>query len=464
MAANTPAAPGPTVPTGSHVVVVVSRGPAPGPRQGAASVPALLGTPQGEALEHLQQVGLNAQVFNDFNDVVKRGYIVDQFPVAGANAAVNSEVVVLVSSGPAEKTTLAPLPDVVGLQEAEAASRLRAAGLEPEVARDYHPNVEEGVVLAQLPSQATISAGKRHGSLAWLWIAIAVLLVLAAAGAAYFILAGKQVSVPDVTGQTQAQAEQVLRAAGLKTGNVSSRTGSNVAAGIVVEQVPQAGVEVNTGSAVNLVVAEAKPEAQVPNLVGLNSSDANAAITAAGLVAQVSNVYSDTVPKDAVVSQSPAAGSTVAKGSTVNFSVSLGSKVTNVTLPDFVGMTQNAAVNRAVALGLRARISSEYNSTAPAGQVVDQIPDAGQSVAPGTTVGISVSLGTAPPTSVTIPDLKGQTAANAQNALSALGLVAATVDWDGTGQPADTVVGQSPKAGEQVAPGSSVVVFVSSGK
>jgi len=79
-------------------------------------------------------------------------------------------------------------------------------------------------------------------------------------------------------------------------------------------------------------------------------------------------------------------------------------------------------------------------------------------------VGLSISLGTAPATSVTVPDLGGQSQTSAESALTALGLVPATVSWDGTGKPADTVVGQSPKAGEQVAAGSSVVVFVSSGK
>ena len=88
---------------------------------------------------------------------------------------------------------------------------------------------------------------------------------------------------------------------------------------------------------------------------------------------------------------------------------------------------------------------------------------AGQSVAPGTTVGISVSLGPAPSSSVTVPDLSGQTSANAESAITALGLVPATVSWDGTGKPADIVAGQSPAAGEQVAAGSSVVIFVSSG-
>jgi len=460
------AAPGPTLPSGSRVVVVVSRGPAQGPRHAAAVVPEVTGRPQGDALERLQQSGLNAQVFNDYSDTVLRGRIVDQFPVAGASIATDSEVVVLVSSGPAEKTRPVLLPDVVGLTESEAAARLHSAGLETEIARDYHPNVAEGIVLAQLPSQAA-AAGKPRRSLAWLWITLAILGVLILAGAAaagYFLNVGKQVSVPNVVGQTQTQATQALTAAHLRVGTLTSRTDSTIAAGTVLEQNPQAGVEIDRDAAVNLVVSGQIPKAQVPSVVGLNTPDAKAALEAAGFVVVTTSHLSNSVPKDTVISQSPSAGNSAAKGSNVSIDVSLGSGITNATLPDFSDMTQNDAVNKTVSLGLKAMITQEYNATVPAAQVVDQLPSAGQSVALGTTIGLSISLGPASANAVTVPDLSGQDSTSADSALRTLGLVPATVSWDGTGQTADAVVGQLPKAGEQVAPGGSVVVFVSSGK
>jgi beta-lactam-binding protein with PASTA domain len=386
--------------------------------------------------------------------------------VAGASIATDSEVVVLVSSGPAEKTGPVLLPDIVGLTETDATARLHSAGLEPEIARDYHPNVAEGIVLAQLPSQAA-AAGKPHRSLAWLWITLAILGVLILAGAAaagYFLNAGKQVSVPNVVGQSQAQATQVLTAAHLRAGTVASKTDSTIAAGTVLEQNPQPGVEIDRDAAVNLVVSGQIPQARVPGVVGLNTSDAKTALEAAGFVVLTASHFSDSVPKDTVISQSPTPGTSAPKGSNVNIDISLGSSITNATLPDFTDMTQNAAVNKTVSLGLKARITQEYSATAPAGQVVDQIPTAGTSVALGTTIGLSISLGPAPATSVTVPDLSGQSSTSAESALRTLGLVPATVSWDSTGKPADSVVGQSPKAGEQVASGGSVVIFVSSGK
>jgi beta-lactam-binding protein with PASTA domain len=467
-AQDIPANPGPALPRGSRVLIVVSRGPATGPVHPGVVVPGVLGREQGDALQHLQQAGLNAQVYNDFNDHVRRGHVIDQFPAPGAGAVADYEVVVLVSSGPAEKTVSTPLPDVVGLHELDATQRVREAGLDPEIVRDFHPNVEAGIVLAQLPSQPTATGGgKPKRSLAWLWIALAVFAVLLLGGSAaagYFLFAGQQVNVPNVVGQSQTQAEQTLSAAQLRVGTVTSRLGTSDVAGTVLEQSPLAGVEIDRDAAVNLVIAGAIPQGRVPAVVGLNNSDARTAIEAAGFVVQSAGQYSETVPKDVVIAQSPSAGTSAPEGSRVSFDVSLGTKVNIVTLPNFVGMTQNAAVDRAVSLGLQTRISQEYNATEPAGQVVDQIPEAGQSVARGTTVGLSVSLGPAPSTSVTVPDLSGQSLTNAQSAVTSLGLVPATVSWDGTGKPADTIAGQSPKAGEAVAAGSSVVIFVSSGK
>lgn len=454
----------PSIPSSSRVVLVVSRGPASGEHEGAASVPDLLGRPQGEALEHLQRAELNAQVFNDFSERVRHGHVIDQFPPPGAGAATGSEVVVLVSNGPAEHTTPTTLPDVVGLSEAEAVSRLHAASLEPDVVHDNHPNVAEGVVFAQLPSQSAIASEKRKHPLAWLWLLLAAVLAVAVAIAAFFLLTGAEKAVPDVVGLSQAQAEKAVTAAGFKVGTVTIRTDQSKAAGTVLEQAPEGGVEERQGSAIDLTVSAKQSTVKVPDVVGLTSADARTAIESAGLVERTATEYSDTVPAGNVIDQTPASGSNVTPGSAVTVSISLGARNANVTLPNLVGMSQATAVDKATSLGLTVRVSDEYSNSIAIGNVTSQIPEAGQSVAPGTTIGLSVSLGPAPAASVTVPDLTGQTSVNAQAALQALGLSSTTVSWDLTGQPAGTVVGQSPKAGEQVTANGTVVLFVSSGK
>src|SRR5207248_5721468 len=104
--------------------------------------------------------------------------------------------------------------------------------------------------------------------------------------------------------------------------------------GIVVAQHPAGGTKVDKGSSVTLNVSKgpAKPvkptkptpvNVTVPNVVGRSVSSAEAAITAAGLAPSTQHVPSND-PKDTVVSQSPAGGSSASKGAHVLLNVSDG--------------------------------------------------------------------------------------------------------------------------------------------
>jgi beta-lactam-binding protein with PASTA domain len=83
---------------------------------------------------------------------------------------------------------------------------------------------------------------------------------------------------------------------------------------------------VASGSAVDLVISSGPAPAVVPNVVGQAQATATSAITGAGLaVGTVTQQSSSTVPSGSVISESPAAGTSVATGSTVNLVVSSGS-------------------------------------------------------------------------------------------------------------------------------------------
>ena len=90
-------------------------------------------------------------------------------------------------------------------------------------------------------------------------------------------------------------------------------------------QSPAAGASVPKGTAVILTVSLGQPAITVPNVVGMIQSDAEAAIIAAKLtVGTVTTAYSNTVPTGKVITQNPAAGASVAQGSSVSLVVSLG--------------------------------------------------------------------------------------------------------------------------------------------
>jgi len=142
-------------------------------------------------------------------------------------------------------------------------------------------------------------------------------------------LGPEPVSVPNVVGLTQAAAESAVVSAGLVVGTVETAYSSSVPEGSVISQTPLSGTQVDSGTAVNLVISLGPEPVSVPNVVGLTQAAAESEIVAAGLtVGTVTRTESTTVPADQVISQSPLAFALVATGSPVDLVVSSGPRNT----------------------------------------------------------------------------------------------------------------------------------------
>ncbi|MCP4079863.1 MAG: PASTA domain-containing protein, partial [Planctomycetaceae bacterium] len=153
---------------------------------------------------------------------------------------------------------------------------------------------------------------------------------------------------------------------------------------------------VNDGSldsVVDLVTITASPVITVPHVSGMTQEDAGAAITGAELaVGTAAESYSDTVPAGLVISQSPAAGTTAFRNSTVDIVLSLG--VHMATVPSLTGLTSEEANAALSAEGFTlGSISQEYISTIPENNIMNQNPAAGTSVIYGSPVDVTVSAG-----------------------------------------------------------------------
>ena len=458
----------PMIPSGSRVVVVVSSGPHPTPPVAFVQAPAVLGENQGNALSALQEVGLQAQVFNDYSDSVKRGDVIGQLPAPGASTPSGSEAVLLVSSGRAPApTTPAMLPEVVGKTEQEAVSELQQAGFSPQVVREHSPSAPEGKVIAQLPSQRSLAAAPPKGNSWVMWVAIAAAVVLLGLLAFFFLRgSGGKVVVPDVTGMTQEEAVKELEDAGLevKVTEADEKEAGDADEGTVVEQNPPAGTEVDEGDQEEIVVVPPKTLIEVPDVRKQNQADATKALQDAGLQVSVTREFSNTVDKGLVISQSPAAGQKVPPGTTVGIAISEGPQVKNVDVPDVVGMTKADAQKELTDAGLKVVIAENPSEDVAKGTVITQLPGAGESVAPGTSIGIVVSTGPAAnPDEVNVPDVVGVTLAEAQQTVSDAGLEAIPVPATGSGKPANEVVAQTPEGGTKAQKGSNVVLYYSAG-
>jgi serine/threonine-protein kinase len=168
--------------------------------------------------------------------------------------------------------------------------------------------------------------------------------------------------------------------------------------------------------------------------------------------------YSETVKKDVVLTQDPPVGDRVVRGGTVTLSLSLGPE--RYPVPDVAGMELSAARGELEQVKLKvAEGDGQYSDEVPEGVVISTDPKAETSLRPGETVTVVVSKGRAP---ITVPDLSGKNINEARAMLQQLGL-AAVESYKDNDQPADTVIGQSPKAGSGVEKDAEVKLDVSKG-
>jgi penicillin-binding protein 1A len=128
--------------------------------------------------------------------------------------------------------------------------------------------------------------------------------------------------MPNVVGMSITKAKKVLGQSNLKVRTVTDNN-SLQSAGTVTKQDCTAGKPILQGSTVTLRVSSGQGAA-VPKLVDLSVEEAQTLLTGAGLTADTAQQPSDAVPAGVVMSQDPAAGAVVSKGTTIHIVVSSG--------------------------------------------------------------------------------------------------------------------------------------------
>ena len=400
-------------------------------------VPDIVGKTQSDANAAILAVD-NLQVgviTSAYSNTVEAGKVISQSPAANTPVDTGSSVDYVVSLGK-------PLvPDIVGKQQADAnATILAVDNLQVGVITSAYSNtVEAGRVISQSPAANTpVNTGSSVD---------------------YVVSLGKPL-VPDIVGKTQSDANATILAVdNLQVGVITSAYSNTVEAGKVISQSPAANTPVNTGSSVDYVVSLGKP--LVPDIVGKQQADANAAILAVDnlQVGVITSAYSNTVEAGRVISQSPAANTPVNTGSSVDYVVSLGKPL----VPDIVGKQQadaNATILAVDNLQVGV-ITSAYSNTVEAGKVISQSPAANTPVNTGTSVDYVVSLG-----KPLVPDIAGKTQADANATILAVDNLQVGVITSAYNNSVDAgkVISQSPAANTPVDTGSSVDYVVSLGK
>ena len=189
------------------------------------------------------------------------------------------------------------VPDVVGQSEAAARGAIRDESLRIVTHRAYVDGVPAGYVSRQRPRAGTDTS---EGSRVEIWVSRGPVSVPA----------------PDVRGLSAAAAETHLADAGLVSERRSGRS-DDVATGDVFHQEPKAGELVERGDTVVYWVSVGLPRVRVPDVVGLSSGAAAAALDEVGLTASVDLTFGWGEYPDTVVEQEPAAGTKLEQGAEV---------------------------------------------------------------------------------------------------------------------------------------------------
>jgi serine/threonine-protein kinase len=260
----------------------------------------------------------------------------------------------------------ATVPNVIGRKSATASQMLQNDGFEVKVNRVTNADVDRDIVFGQSPrpgeeadegSTVTINVSDGPG----------------------------EVAVPSVTGLPSGEAQDQLRAAGLKP-EVEQAFSDTVKKGQVIETSPPGGTTVEKGTKVTLQVSRGKERVDVPDVTGETEDNARSALQDAGLrVGKVTEEESEE-ETGTVTGQDPAAGASVAKGTAVNLTVAKA-----VTIPDVVDESEEDATKTLEDAGFDVRVRDQtVTDPAQDGIVLEQSPAADEQRRKGSRVTIVV--------------------------------------------------------------------------
>ncbi len=205
--------------------------------------------------------------------------------------------------------------------------------------------------------------------------------------------AGERVTVPDLSKKTEDEAKAALKELRLGV-NVQTGTSDDVPEGQVYDQSPAAGTKVDVHTQVTINISSGKEKFSLDDVTGMQYQQAQAQLENDGLVVSLEFDYSDSVGSDKVISTSPKAGSQVAKGDTITITASKGKETKTTTVPNLLGQDIDDAIQMIKDAGLTYNgKSSDYSDSYSENQVMNQSIGAGKTVDEGTTISLTVSLG-----------------------------------------------------------------------
>ena len=268
------------------------------------------------------------------------------------------------------------VPDVKGMSYSEAKEVLEAKGLKIEKADEpiASQKIEKGKIVSQTPSKnSKVKKGR-------------TVRVILSAG-------NTELKVPDLKGLSYKEAKTLLSEMGLQISKGDEVDSDSVAEGLIASQYPSAKTKVDKGDIITVNISKGKKDAVIPKLVGTtftSESDVSATLSKYGYkLGKVSYEESYETP-GTIIKQSPDAGTTAEKKTTVDIVISKAKS--KATVPNLNGMTYDQAESALQSLGFSVgRVTEEENNGFTAGTVFKQYPAANSEYQTGSTVDIWIA-------------------------------------------------------------------------
>jgi eukaryotic-like serine/threonine-protein kinase len=259
--------------------------------------PDLLGLSTSQAQSALAAAGLTFELAEEvFSEEIPADVVVSTDPAPGDGVREAGSVAATISKGPERYQ----VPDVQGLTPEAATAAINAANLAAGGrVEGFSDDIPAGSVSGTDPK-----IGESLKPLTPVDLVVSK--------------GPKPVVIANVVGKRAPASKTTLESAGLVVTS-STKFSEKVADGRVISVSPAAGTKVDSGSSVALVISKGPPPVVIPNLVDLPRRKAVAALAAVGLKAKVE--AGAFTPLNRVISQSPAAGQEIPKGSTVTIRI-----------------------------------------------------------------------------------------------------------------------------------------------
>lgn len=264
----------------------------------------------------------------------------------------------------------ATVPELIDMTEDEAVAALQEVELYPEVVRDHHDEVPQGVVWASDPEPGTTI---RKGSEVTLTVSLGVL----------------RLTVPQVVGEEADEARRILEEAGLDVGEVTRQYDEEVPAGDVISASADAGDVIEHYEPVDLLVSQGRQPVDLTSVANRTREDAQQELEDLGLTVEITEEHSDTVAAGNVIRQSPSPddGDVVLyRGDEVEIVVSLGPQ--EIEVPDVVtlqlGEARRILEDAGFVVQVEEVLGGLFNT------VRSMSPGAGEMRVPGTVIVLTI--------------------------------------------------------------------------